>query len=74
MDDRDQELLDKQLRHVGVVPRNDAPIALMLVVVFFAGITFGGYLFAHKGAPTILASSDAMQPISPPGVTPTIAR
>ncbi len=50
MEQRDWELLDKQMR--GLSPprnplRNDAIMVLTLAAVFFAGMTLGG-LFAHE--------------------------
>jgi hypothetical protein len=50
MDRRDQELLDKQLRHVGFAPRNDS-VAMLLSAMFFAGMAIGGFLYAYAGAP-----------------------
>ncbi len=50
MDRRDQELLDKQLRHVEFAPRNDA-VAMLLSAMFFAGMAIGGFLYAYAGAP-----------------------
>ena len=68
MDQRDQELLDKQLRAVRP-PRNDCTTILMLVAVFFAGMTLGGIL-AHKSEPMRIASNDATAMISvPPGAS-----
>jgi hypothetical protein len=51
MERRDQELLDKQLRHVQVTPRRDGVVMLMLTAVFFAGMAIGGFLYAYTGAP-----------------------
>ncbi len=51
MDRRDQELLDKQLRHLELVPRNDGIVMLTLTSVFFAGMAIGGFLYAYTGAP-----------------------
>jgi hypothetical protein len=51
MDRRDQELLDKQMAHVALTPRNDGAVMLALTAVFFAGMTIGGFLYAYTGAP-----------------------
>jgi hypothetical protein len=60
MDNRDKELLDKQLRRLGIAPAwSENAALLVLVAVFLAGMTVGSYLFAHQSSPTILASSDA---------------
>jgi hypothetical protein len=50
MDRRDQELLDKQLRHIEFAPRNDG-VAMLLSAMFFAGMAIGGFLYAYAGAP-----------------------
>ena len=72
MDQRDQELLDKQLRAVRR-PRNDGTMILMLVAVFFAGLTLGGVLIARESEPMRIASNDATAMISvPPGASPSI--
>jgi hypothetical protein len=59
MDQRDQELLDKQTRGLIPPPRHDGVVALAIAAVFFAGMTFGGYLFANKNEPLQIASNGA---------------
>jgi len=49
MNRRDQELLDKQFRWLHDAPRNDGALALGVIVVFLAGISLGGAVFAHTG-------------------------
>jgi hypothetical protein len=51
MDRRDQELLDKQLHAIYVLPRNDGVLMLAVLAVFFAGIALGGFLFAYTSEP-----------------------
>ena len=58
MEQRDWELLDKQMRGLSP-PRNDAIMVLTLAAVFFAGMTLGGLLFPRQGEPMQIASSDA---------------
>jgi hypothetical protein len=58
MDQRDQELLDKQLRGLSPPRRNDGIMILMVVVVFFAGMTFGDVLFTLQSVPMRTASND----------------
>jgi hypothetical protein len=72
MDQRDQELLDKQLRGLRP-PRNDGVMILMVVAVFFAGMTLGGVLFAHE-KPMRIASNDATAAIFLPNDAPAIMR
>ena len=65
MNQRDQELLDKQLWGVSPgPPRNGGMISVALVVVFLVGITIGDILFAHERKPMQTASHDAMAVIS----------
>jgi hypothetical protein len=63
MDQRDKELLDKQLRGINPSPRNDSVMILAVVAVFFAGMTVGGFLSAE---PIQIASNDAAPAISLP--------
>ena len=58
MEQRDWELLDKQVRGLSP-PRNDVIMVLTLAAVFFAGMTLGGLLFPREGEPMQIASSDA---------------
>lgn len=55
MDQRDQELLDKQLKLVNRSPRNGV---LGLGLVFLAGIA-SGILFAHESKQMQIASHNA---------------
>ena len=50
MDQREQELLNKQLRGLSA-PRNDGIMVLTVGAVFFAGMALGGILFAHESEP-----------------------
>jgi len=70
MDQRDQELLDKQFRWLRPSPRNDGVMVLAIVAAFVAGITFGGALFAHESDPAQIVSNDAMAAIFPPNGAP----
>lgn len=51
MDRHDQELLDKQMGHIVLAPRNDGIVMLALTAVFFTGLTIGGFLYAYIGTP-----------------------
>jgi hypothetical protein len=60
MTEDEQELLEKQLRGVALAPRDNGVLMLAIAVVFFAGMAFGGFLFAYNGQPALhLASSNA---------------
>jgi hypothetical protein len=48
MDQRDQELLDKQMRRLTPPPRSEGTIVLAIMAVFIAGMTLGGYLVADR--------------------------
>jgi len=62
MDERDHELLDKQLRHLQ--PRNDGETILLLLGMFLAGVMLGSTWFGHqnppKNPPTRIASNDVV--------------
>jgi hypothetical protein len=61
----EQELLEKQLRAVAVAPRDNGMLMLAIAAVFFAGMAFGGFLFAYNGqSPLHLASNDARAAIA----------
>jgi hypothetical protein len=57
MNQRDRELLDKQLRGY-TPPRKDGIMILTVVAVFLAGMTFGGALLARQSDPTRNAASE----------------
>jgi hypothetical protein len=60
MTEDEQELLEKQLRGVAVAPRDNGVMMLAITAVFFAGMAFGGFLFAYNGQAALhLASNDA---------------
>jgi hypothetical protein len=56
MNQRDQELLDKQMRRL-TPPRNEGAIAVMLAAMFLVGIALGNVLSPHQSAPTQIAST-----------------
>jgi hypothetical protein len=64
MDRHDQELLDKQVRHVQPATRYEGAAIAIAVSVFFAGVVVGGLLFSSNepvsSAPMQVASNDAM--------------
>ena len=74
MDQRDWELLDRQMRGFGP-PRHDGILGLTVAVVFLAGLTLGSILFAHQSAPTQLAWNNAkVAAYFPNGSAPTTSR
>ena len=72
MDQRDLELLDKQMRAINRAPRRDGVIIVAVLMVFLAGMTVGGLLAGPPNAPTRVAAND-LTPISPEGL-PLIMR
>jgi hypothetical protein len=58
MEQRDWELLDKQLRAINPAPRHDGVIIVTVLVGFLAGMTLGGFLVGHTSEPTRVASND----------------
>jgi hypothetical protein len=66
----DQELLDKQLRRIDNAPP-EGVLMLALAAVFFAGMAFGGFLFAYSDQPPLhLASNDI--PAAAQGAQPAL--
>jgi hypothetical protein len=75
MDQRDQELLGKQLRQLNPSPRSDGVMILAFLAVFFTGMALGVFLFAYKSEPLQIASNDATTATSVPnGAPPTTLR
>jgi hypothetical protein len=73
MDQRDQELLDKQLRRLNP-PRSDGVMILAILAVFFAGMALGGFLFPYKSESMLIASNDATPGILHPNGAPLTTR
>jgi hypothetical protein len=76
MNQRDQELLDKQLWGLShSPPRNRGIIGAEFVVVFLVGIAIGNILFAHESQQMQTASHDVTAALSLlDGVPPTTMR
>jgi hypothetical protein len=69
MDQRDRELLDKQLRQLNPSPRSDGVLILAMLAVFISGMALGGFLFAHESQPLQIALNDAPPTILIPNGT-----
>jgi len=67
MDQRDVELLDKQMRAINRAPRRDGVIIVTVLVVFLAGMSLGHLLAAPGNEPTRVAMND-LAPVSPEGL------
>ena len=76
MNQRDWELLDKELWGVNPSPpRHSGMIALTIVAVFLIGMALGGFLFPHESKQVIqVASYDGPAPLSYLNGTPPTAR
>jgi hypothetical protein len=60
MTEDEQELLEKQLHAVAPALRDNGVLMLAITAVFFAGMAFGGFVFAYNGQPPLhLASNNA---------------
>ena len=57
MNQRDWELLDKQLGRNNFSRRDNSLDVLMIGAVFFAGIAFGSLVVTHESSPTRVASN-----------------
>jgi hypothetical protein len=68
MDQRDHELLDRQLDKL-TPPRHDGVLIVTIVAMFFIGMTLGGFLSARESPALQVAANDAaamMYPQGPP--------
>ena len=65
MNQRDQELLDKQLRGVSAgPPRRGSVLGLAFVAVFLGGLSLGAILFAPQNKQMQMTSRDATTVLS----------
>ncbi|MGB6348681.1 MAG: hypothetical protein WBG10_01515 [Pseudolabrys sp.] len=61
MNQRDQELLDKQLWGMGPTPpRHKGALSLAFLAVFLGGLSIGGFLFAHNNDRARIMAQDPM--------------
>jgi hypothetical protein len=61
MDQRDLELLDKQLWAVSPTPpRHRGALSLAFLAVFLGGLSIGGFLFAHNNDRAQIMAQDPM--------------
>jgi hypothetical protein len=61
MNQRDQDLLDKQLWGVSPTPpRNKGALSLAFLAVFLGGLSIGGFLFAHKNDQAQMTEQDPL--------------
>jgi hypothetical protein len=58
MEQRDWELLDKQIRGPNSSRRNNGGMLLMVAATFFAGMTLGGALFEHESKAMRIARNE----------------
>jgi hypothetical protein len=72
MNERDQELLDKQLHGQNIMPRSDGVMILAILAVFFTGIAVGGFLYAYTDDPVQIAANDTVLPITQPHNAPRL--
>jgi hypothetical protein len=65
MNQRDLELLDKELWGVSPNPQLErGALGLMVIVAFVGGLLMGGTLFAHRYEKTQMTSHDAASVLS----------
>lgn len=67
MDQRDLELLDKQMRAINRAPRRDGVVIVTVLMVFLAGMSLGHLLAGPGTEPTRVAVND-VTPVSPEGL------
>jgi uncharacterized membrane protein len=74
MNQRDQELLDRQLSSLRLTPRHDGVMILAILAVFLVGMTAGGFLYAFTERPMQVATNDLAAAVSLSPYTPQIVR
>jgi hypothetical protein len=74
MNQRDQDLLDKQLSSLHLAPRQDGVLILAILAVFLVGMTVGGFLYAFTDQPMRVAANDLAPAVSSVPYTPQIIR
>ncbi len=67
MDQRDQELLDRQLGKL-TPPRRDGLLMLTVAAMFFVGMALGGFLSARESPALQVAANDAPATMLPQGL------
>jgi hypothetical protein len=70
MDQRDQELLDRQVRRLAPSSHNDGAILLAVLAVFLAGMTLGGFLVDKTESVQVAANDTAPALSLPHGASP----
>ena len=70
MTPRDQQLLNKQLSAVDNRPA-EGILMLAIAAVFFAGMAFGGFLFAYTDQPPLRVAANDIAAHSSQPVLPT---
>jgi hypothetical protein len=71
MDQRDRELLDKQMRRLQPTPGQAGTLIAVVVGVFLVGVTFGGLMFSSSEPIRVAANDVAVAPLlGTPPMTP----
>jgi hypothetical protein len=71
MDQRDRELLDKQMRRLQPTPGQAGALIAVVVGVFLVGVTFGGLMFSSSEPIRVAANDVAVAPLlGTPPMTP----
>jgi hypothetical protein len=74
MDQRDLDLLDKQMRRFDPSPRREGVMMLAVVAVFFAGLICGSYLSGDESESVRVAATDATSAAFPNVAPPQTTR
>jgi len=73
MNQRDLELLNKQLSRLNPQPRRSNALIFIICAAFVAGLTLGGSLFARASDPARLAPGDLIAAIAAANGAPSPA-
>ena len=72
MDQRDQELLDKQLGRLTPASRNEGVMILAILAIFFGGMALGGFLVGYESGPTHIAANNPVPAMAFPSAPLTM--
>jgi hypothetical protein len=72
MDQRDQELLDRQLGRLTPASRNEGVMILTILAIFFGGMALGGFLVGYKSGPTQIAANNPVPAMAFPSASLTM--
>jgi hypothetical protein len=72
MDQRDQELLNRQLGRLTPASGNGGVMILAVLAIFFGGMALGGFLVGYESGPTQIAANNPVPAMAFPSARLTM--